>query len=82
MLNRIVEAEARENYRLGVRFQDGSEGEVDLGDLVGRGVFAVWSDPAVFASVSIDDESGTVAWPGGIDLAPDGLCRKVGRQPR
>jgi len=82
MLHRIVGAEAREDYCLWVRFEDGSEGEVDLGDLVGRGVFASWSDPAVFRSVFIDEESGTVAWPRGIDLAPDGLYREVGgRQP-
>jgi len=78
MLHRIVSAEARDDYRLWVRFEDGSEGEVDLADLVGRGVFAIWSDPAVFGSVFIDEDSGTVAWPGGIDLAPDGLYREVG----
>jgi len=77
MLHRIVEAEAREDYRLWVRFEDGSEGEVDLADLVGRGVFATWSDPAVFGSVFIDEDSGTVAWPGGTDLAPDGLYREI-----
>ena len=70
MLHRIVSAEARENYRLWVRFEDGSEGEVDLADLVGRGVFAAWSDPAVFGNVFIDDQTGTVGWPGGVDLAP------------
>jgi hypothetical protein len=30
----------------------------------------------------IDEESGAFAWPGEIDLAPDGLFREVGgRQP-
>jgi len=82
MLDRIVSAEARDGYRLWVRFEDGSQGEVDLGDLVGRGVFASWTDRAVFERVFIDEESGTVTWPGGVDLAPDGLYQEItDRQP-
>jgi hypothetical protein len=78
---RIVDAEARPDYRLGLRFDDGTEGEVDLSSLVGKGVFAVWSDPAAFARVLADPESGTVAWPGGIDLCPDQLYHDVTNAP-
>ncbi len=77
MLHRIVQVEARPAYRVWVQFQDGVEGEVDLSDLVGKGVFRAWDDPREFARVSIDEESGTIAWPGGIDLAPDALYRDV-----
>ena len=73
MLYEIVAAKARSNYRLWVRFADGKEGEVDLSSLVGKGVFARWEDPSEFEKVYIDEESRTVAWPGDIDLAPDGL---------
>ena len=52
-------------------------GEVSLAHLVGRGVFASWSDEAEFRSVFVDDESGTIAWPGGLDLAPDALQRRL-----
>ena len=41
--------------------------------LVGKGVFAAWEDPTVFAEVLVDRETATVAWPHGIDLAPDAL---------
>lgn len=80
MLHRIVAAKARPNYRLWIRFADGKEGEVDLSSLVGKGVFARWEDPAEFEKVYIDEETGTVAWPGGIDLAPDALHRDVAEQ--
>jgi hypothetical protein len=77
MLDRIVAAEARSNYRLWVRFEDGLEGEVSVAHLVGRGVFTSWSDEAEFRKVYVDRASGTVAWPGNIDLAPDALHSRL-----
>ncbi len=74
----IVAVQALPEYRLALRFADGVEGAVDLSDLVGQGVFAAWRDPAVFGQAFVDRESGTVAWPGGIDLAPDQLYREIG----
>ena len=53
---------------------------MDLVNLVGQGVFALWNDPEQFARVSIDPESHTLAWPGGIDLCPDPLYRDVTAQ--
>lgn len=81
MIHRIVDVEAREDYRLWIRFEDGVEGEVDLSGLVGRGVFEAWEDEREFRKVFIDAEAGTVAWPGGIDLAPDTLYRDVSGVP-
>ena len=77
MLDRIIAAEARPEYHIWVRFEDGLEGELSVAHLVGRGVFASWSDEAEFAKVFVDHESGTVAWPGGIDLAPDALYSRL-----
>lgn len=77
MLDHIVAVEARPDYRVWIRFADGLEGELSLTHLVGRGVFAAWEDEAVFRRVFLDAESGTIAWPGGIDLAPDALHRRL-----
>jgi hypothetical protein len=44
---------------------------------VGKGVFAAWKDPEFFELVSVDPFTGTVSWPGDIDLAPDALYRDV-----
>jgi len=74
---RIVEVEARSGYRIWIRFEDGVVGEVDLSDLVGKGVFRRWQDEDEFRKVHIDAETGTVAWPGQIDLAPDALYRDL-----
>ncbi len=77
MLNRITDAEARPGYRLWIRFADGVEGELSLQHLVGKGLFAAWADRETFSRVSIDPESGTVCWPGGLDLAPDALYARI-----
>jgi hypothetical protein len=76
-MHRITKAQPLPGYRLHVRFDDGIEGEIDLSDLVGKGVFASWNDPAEFRKVFVDTESHTVAWPGGIDLCPDSLYEDV-----
>jgi len=80
-MKQIVGAEARRDYRLWVRFADGAEGEVDLSDLAGHGVFEAWEDPSAFQNVTIDPESHTVTWPGGMDLCPDSLYEEVTGQP-
>jgi hypothetical protein len=77
MLDRIVEVEARPEYRVWLRFEDGLEGEISLAHLVGRGVFSSWRDETEFRKVFIDEESGTIAWPGGVDLAPDALRERL-----
>ena len=60
----VVAVEARPGYKLWVRFKDGVEGEADLSDVAGRGVFARWTDnPAEFAAVRIDPSSGAPTWP-------------------
>jgi len=77
LLNRITAVEPRPDHTLWIRFADGVEGVVSLKHLVGRGVFQILDDTETFRTVRIDPESGTVSWPGGIDLAPDALYAQV-----
>ena len=75
---RLVAAEARPDFKLWVRFEDGVEGEADLSDVAGRGVFRRWVDnPSEFADVEIDALTGAPTWPGGLDVAPDRLHAEV-----
>jgi len=71
---RVTVVEALPDYRVKVRFIDGTEGVVVMSRLIcgeRAGVFAGLRDPAVFAQASV--ELGTVTWPGEIDLAPDAM---------
>lgn len=77
----IIEVKPRSNYRLWLRYSDGVEGEVDLSDLAGRGVFAAWQETGVFESVKIGT-AGELIWREEIDLCPDALyLRLTGKQP-
>ena len=76
-MHRIAAVEPLARYRVWIRFSDGIEGQVDLSNLVGKGVFALWNDPEQFAKVSIAPQSHTLTWPRGIDICPDTLYRDV-----
>lgn len=76
-MHRIVAVQPLSQYKVRIRFSDGIEGEVDLSALVGKGVFACWNNPAQFAKVSIDPQTHTLSWPGGIDICPDRLYQDV-----
>ena len=41
--------------------------------LIGKGVFATFSDPAFFAQVGVGDRGRSLAWPGEIDFCADAL---------
>jgi len=77
---KITQAKALANHRLELRYDSGETGSVDLSALVGRGVFAVWSDPIVFNSVRVTAE-GALEWPGEIDLCPDALYLQMTGKP-
>jgi len=77
VLNRVEAVRPLEKYRIWLRFQDGTEGEVDLSDLAGKGVFRAWLEPGFFEQVFVDERSRTVAWPGELDLDPDALYEDV-----
>jgi hypothetical protein len=67
---KIVKCEPHDNYTLWLRFDDGIEGEVDVKNLVGKGVFSAWKSIDFFKSVYIDKETQTVAWGEDLDLDP------------
>jgi hypothetical protein len=70
-----------ESYRIWVEYSDGVEGVIDLSDLVGKGVFAVWKDYREFQKVHIGP-SGEIAWGEEIDLCPDAIYLKItGKKP-
>lgn len=76
-----VEVKPLANYRIWLRYDDGVEGEVDLSDLAGRGVFQAWNDPVFFRSVRVASH-GAIEWGSELDLCPDALyMRLTGKSP-
>ena len=58
-------------------FSDGTAGDVDFSAERWTGVLEPLNDPAYFAEVIVDPEAGTIAWPNGIDLAPEPLYEQA-----
>jgi hypothetical protein len=79
MYPRITAVEVTGPFVVHLTFADGTEGTVDLGPSIrGRGgVFLPLQDPAYFAQVKVDCESGTIVWPNDVDLDPDVLYHKA-----
>lgn len=74
-LARIIEAAPLGDRWVRLHFSDGLVQDVNLGPVfeVG-GVFApMRDDRTVFEQVRVDEESGTIVWPGEVDLDPDVL---------
>lgn len=78
MLRDVVDVKATNDYRLWLRFDDGTEGEVDVASLVAfTGVFERLRDPAVFADVHVNSDIGTIVWPTGADIDPGVLYENL-----
>ena len=78
---KAVEVKALSDYRIWVRFADGTAGEVDLSHLAGRGVFSLWQDYTAFQGVHLGS-SGEIAWNDEVELCPDSIYLKLtGKTP-
>lgn len=84
MLVDIIDVKPKSNYILWLKFEDGTEGTVDIQSLLGEftGVFAKFKDLKYFQAVRVDKEIGTVSWPENIDLCPDVLYAAVKGLPK
>jgi hypothetical protein len=75
-MQKVVFVKAQEDWKLEVRFADGTRGIVPMKDRLFEPVFEPLKDPALFARVGID-EFGAICWPNGADLAPDAIYERL-----
>ena len=76
MYYNVVAAKHVRDHVVWVKFEDGTEGEIDLAAELWGPVFEPLKNPEYFAQVSVA-EYGTIAWPNGADLAPEFLYERV-----
>ncbi|HST34984.1 MAG TPA: DUF2442 domain-containing protein [Solirubrobacteraceae bacterium] len=82
----VTDVEVIGDHHLRLTFADGVVGDVSFEGRNWKGVLAPLADAKFFAQVRVDSEAGTIAWPNGIDFAPEPLYaeakrRQVTRQP-
>jgi Protein of unknown function (DUF2442) len=71
MILHIERAEYRGGHRVHLWFNDGTDGEVDLGSQLDGPIFEPLKDLPYFQQFRL--EGHTVAWQNGADFAPDFL---------
>lgn len=78
---KLLAVDALPHYKLQLCYADGAEGEIDLAEFAGRGVFKLWDDPGAFERAHIG-EFGQVAWSDEVEMCADALyLRLTGKQP-
>jgi hypothetical protein len=73
MFLHVTEAKHVRDYVIGLRFNDGAEGEIDLEREFEGEVFGPLIDKQRFRKFHVDSELGTIVWENGADLAPEFL---------
>jgi len=70
-LPEVVKAKHVRGFIIATRFNNGAEKHVDISQWFKGPVFKALKDPKFFAKFFI--EGGTLAWPNGVDIAPESL---------
>jgi len=77
---RVRKATPLKGFKLRLEFTDGSERTLDMEPYLKGPIFEpLKRDLALFRSVRVDEELGTIVWPNGADICPDVLVH--GRTP-
>ncbi|MBK5206761.1 MAG: DUF2442 domain-containing protein [Polaromonas sp.] len=76
-MGKLTEFRTDKDYSLWLRFDDGLEGSVFLGNLLEIGAFKAWRDQDQFRRVAIDPTARTLVWDGGIELDSAVLYRDL-----
>ena len=80
-MKKITALKVLDNYRVWLRFNDGTAGEVNFSSKSRTGVFAFWNSYDNFRQARIGDY-GELLWNDQIDFCPDSLWLQVtGRKP-
>jgi Protein of unknown function (DUF2442) len=61
----------RPGHTIRIVFADGEVRDVDITHLLSTPAFSPLRDVAMFEQVGVDEQTGTVTWPGNLDLDPD-----------
>ncbi len=73
----VTDVTVLSRYVLELTFSNGEVRVVDVEDsLWGPAFEPLLKDYRLFTAVRVDDDAGTIVWPNGADLSPEGLYAK------
>ena len=73
---RIRSVKPLEKFRVRLEFTDGRQKTIDLEPYLQGPIFEqLRDDPALFRTLRVDEELGTIVWKNGADIDPDVLIR-------
>jgi hypothetical protein len=67
----MVAVIVRPEHTVRIVFADGEVRDVDITPMLNSPAFSPLRDQALFEQVKIDEQTGTIAWPGDVDLDPN-----------
>jgi len=70
-LPQVTEAKRVRGFVIATRFDDGTEKHIDISQWFRGPVFKPLKDSSFFKKFFV--EAGTIAWPNGVDIAPEAL---------
>ena len=73
----LLEANAVEKYKLGLRYDDGTERYLDLTHLAGKGVFTSWDIDDKFFKVHVNPILHGITWNDELDICSDNAYLKL-----
>ena len=77
MVPRITGVKYVSEYRIWLKLDEGSQGEVDLEDELWGEVFEPLKKKEFFRAVRLDQELNTISWHNGADFSPEFLYERV-----
>lgn len=73
---KLLSATPKAGYKIHLQYDDGQVGDVDLSDLIGKGVFAALSDTDAFNAVTVG-KHGELRWTDELELCADALYLQI-----
>lgn len=73
----VSDARHLSDYTVLLRFNDGTEGPVDLKDALWGPVFESLKQVELFGKFKLSESLGTITWPNEADFAPEFLKQKL-----
>ncbi len=77
MIAKPLQIKALNNYTIWLKYDDDTEGRVNLDYLVKKPIFSKWKELDFFNKVHINKETNAIAWDENIELCPDSLYLKI-----